>query len=108
MRIQHDIFNTPNKVNLTIEEQATPSDYSSYTDELGSTMPMWRVQTEGYKDGNGQLIGLVSRDAGFLDSPDTEWISSGVNSKGPNAIAIGRHANFFHWGFAASPTFMTE
>src|SRR5690606_38166286 len=51
---------------------------------------------------------LVSRDAGFLDSPDTEWISSGVNSKNPEAVAIGRHGNFFLWGFAASPTFLTD
>ena len=69
---------------------------------------MWRVQTEGYTEGTGQLVGIVSRDAGFLDSPDVEWISGGVNTKGPNAVALGRHGNFFHWGFAASPTYLTE
>ncbi|HEX5051914.1 MAG TPA: protein-disulfide reductase DsbD domain-containing protein [Planctomycetota bacterium] len=106
MRIEHDIFNTPNKVDLTIEERPTPAAYARY--EHTATMPMWRVQTEGYTDGTDQLVGVVSRDSGFLDSPDTEWISSGVNSKNPHAVAIGRHGNFLHWGFAASPTYMTE
>ena len=106
MRIQHDIFQTPNHVTPTIEPQPTPDVYQKVI--ASKTMPMWRVQTEGYTEGNDQLIGLVSRDAGFLDSPDTEWISSGVNSKNPEAVAIGRHGNFFLWGFAASPTFLTE
>lgn len=110
MRMDHDIFRTPNPVKLTIVEQPTPSTYANYPDgrDLGETMPMWRVQTEGYTTSPGQLIGIVSRDAGFLDSPDAEWISGGVNSKGPNAVALGRHGNFFHWGFAVSPSFMTS
>ncbi len=69
---------------------------------------MWRVQTEGYQDGSRQLIGLVSDFNGFLDSPDTEVLSSGVNTKGPSSVAIGRHGNFLQWGFAASPTWMTD
>lgn len=110
MRVQHPIFQTPNAVELTLEERETPSSYANYEEgrALGETMDMWRVQTEGYTEGAGQLVGVVSRDAGFFDSPDTEWISGGVNSKGPNAVAIGRHGNFFHWGFAASPKYMTE
>ncbi|MFT4842064.1 MAG: hypothetical protein ACI8UD_003215 [Planctomycetota bacterium] len=106
MRMQHDLFQTPNQVTLTIAPQPTPAAYKNVVAD--ETMPMWRVQTEGYKDGSKQLIGLVSRDRGFLDSPDTEWISSGVNSKNPNAVAIGRHGNFLLWGFAASPTYLTE
>ena len=74
---------------------------------MGATMPMWRVQTEGYLERNDMLVGVVSSDSGFLDSPDTEWISGGVNTKRPKAVALGRHGNFFHWGFAASPTYMT-
>lgn len=107
--MDHEIFRTPNKVELTITEQPTPTSYANYPEgrTLGKTMPMWRVQTEGYTTHPGQLVGIVSRDAGFLDSPDAEWISGGVNSKGPNAVALGRHGNFFHWGFAASPTYMT-
>ncbi|MFK7768167.1 MAG: protein-disulfide reductase DsbD domain-containing protein [Mariniblastus sp.] len=67
---------------------------------------MWRVQTEGYKDGEGMLIGTVAPN--IDDSPDGEFISGGVNSKGPNSMAIGRQGSYLHWGFAASPTYMTE
>ncbi|NQU47755.1 MAG: hypothetical protein HQ519_03835 [Planctomycetes bacterium] len=110
MRISHDIFNTPNPVQLTITDQPTPPSYVHYPEgrDLPDTIPMWRVQTEGYTTDAGQLIGIVSRDSGFLDSPDAEWISSGANSKGPNAVALGRHGNFFHWGFAVSPNYLTE
>ncbi len=109
MRTDHEIFNHPIKVNLTIENEPTPSSYAHYKEgkDLGESMPMWRVQTEGYATHPGQLVGIVSRNSGFLDSPDTEWISGGVNSKGPEAVAMGRHGNFFHWGFAASPTYLT-
>ncbi len=106
MRVDHDIFHQPHAVELTLEERETPSSYRR--PGLGETMTMWRVQTEGYKDGTDQLIGIVSSDKGFLDSPDTEWISSGVNTKGSRAVALGRHGNFFHWGFAASPTYLTD
>ena len=110
MRMDHPIFNTPHDVDLTIAPEPTPPSYASYPDGqgLGETMPMWRVQTVGYQDGTGQPIGMVSRDAGFDDSPDTEWISSGASLKGPNAVAIGRHGNLFHWGFAASPNHLTD
>lgn len=110
MRIEHDIFRKPNRVAPTIESRPTPASYARYPKgrDLGTSMPMWRVQTEGYLDSRGQLVGVVSRDAGFFDSPDVEWISGGVNSKGPMAVALGRHGNFFHWGFAASPTYLTE
>ncbi|MCR9245171.1 MAG: protein-disulfide reductase DsbD N-terminal domain-containing protein [bacterium] len=106
MRVDHEIFHSPNEVALTIEQRPTPDAYGRYG--LGETMAMWRVQTEGYTEGSNQLIGVVSSNAGFADSPDTEWISGGVNTKRPLAIALGRHGNLFHWGFAASPTYMTE
>ena len=70
-------------------------------------MPMWRVQTKSYEEAE-MMIGLVCRTRGFADSPDTEWISAGENSKGPDGMALGRHGNFFHWGFAACPEDMTE
>ena len=108
MRISHPIFHTPHKVDLTLEERPTPDAYLRSSHPPGDTMPMWRVQTEGYTEGTDQLVGVVSGGDGFLDSPDTEWISGGVNTKAENAVAIGRHGNFFHWGFAVSPTYMTE
>lgn len=67
---------------------------------------MWRVQTEGYSEGKGMLVGTVSYD--LSDAPDGEFISGGQNSKGPDSMAIGRQGSFLHWGFAASPTFMTD
>ena len=51
---------------------------------------------------------MVARPWGFTDSPDCEYISSGVCAKTIDAVAIGRHANFFHWGFSASPQYLTE
>jgi hypothetical protein len=47
--------------------------------------------------------GLVSTLYGFDDSPDAEVIAQGVAGKGPDTVALGRHANFFQWGFSASP-----
>ncbi len=69
---------------------------------------MWRVQTEGYSDGDGMLIGVVSPSKVLDTSPDSEFISSGKNSKGVDSVALGRQGSFFHWGFAASPTYMTD
>ncbi|MFT7630972.1 MAG: hypothetical protein ACI87E_001986 [Mariniblastus sp.] len=91
-----------------MEDRPISETYHSYPEgaDLGETLPMWRVQTEGYKDEQGMLIGTVSYD---LDgSPDGEFISGGMNGKGPNSMAIGRQGNYFHWGFAASPTYMTD
>ncbi|MNX69938.1 hypothetical protein D3C86_1011730 [compost metagenome] len=68
---------------------------------------MWRVQTKGYVSDRGFRIGMVARPWGFEDSPDAESISSGVCAKTLDAVAVGRHGNFFHWGFAASPEYMT-
>ncbi len=52
--------------------------------------------------------GLVTSDAGFLDSPDTEAIAGGIHMKGPGYIAIGRQGHFLLWGFHGSPGDMTE
>ena len=69
---------------------------------------MWKVQTKGYATDKGFRIGLVSRPWGYEDGIDAEYISGGVSQKSLDAIAIGRHGNFFHWGFSASPKYMTE
>jgi hypothetical protein len=68
-------------------------------------MKVWKVH-----DGEFPKIdvGMVSDPFGWEDSPDCEWISSGVNSKGPNSVALGRVGNFFHWGFFGDPSLMTE
>lgn len=111
-RAEHPIFNKPFPVKMTIRMKPTPSDafhYAYYTDEpIPDSIPMWQVQTKGYKTDEGFRVGMVSRPWGFEDSFDAEYISSGVCAKTLDAVAIGRHGNFLHWGFAASPADMTE
>ena len=68
---------------------------------------MWRVQTEGYKDGTGYPAGTVTWSY-LATTPDCEFIASGENQKQPGAVAIGRQGNFMHWGFSASPAHMTD
>lgn len=111
-KAEHPIFHQPFKVKMTIVEKPTPEDALHYAyfinDPIPKTLPMWRVQTRGYKDTEGQAVGMVARPWGYEDSPECESISSGVCAKTLDAVAIGRHGNFFNWGFAASPRFMTE
>lgn len=107
----HPIFKGPFKTKMTVEECPTPEDayhYKYYYDgPIPDKLPMWRVQTKGYQDTHGFPIGMVARPWGYTDSPDAEYISSGVCAKTLDAVAIGRHGNFLHWGFAASPAYMT-
>lgn len=110
MKLKHPIFNTPYKVEMPKEEVELTGNYHARYGgrNLGKSMPMWRIQTEGYRDGKGFPVGLVSGGYGFDNGIDAEWISSGTCDKGIEATAIGRHANFFHWGFAAAPEYLTE
>jgi len=72
-------------------------------------MPMWRVvNADGMDEKNPYLIGMVAHGEGFSDSPDVEVISGGDCLKNAEAVALGRHGNYFMWGFAASPDFMTD
>lgn len=111
-RKEHAIFNGPFPVKMTIRMRPTPSDayhYAYYADgPIPDSIPMWKVQTKGYITDKGFRVGMVSRPWGFEDSPEAEYISSGVCAKTLDAVAIGRHGNFLHWGFAASPADMTE
>ena len=108
----HPIFKGPFRTKLTLEKCPTPEDAFHYTYYYDGPMPdsimMWRVQTKGYKTDEGFPIGMVSRPWGYTDSPDAEYISSGVCAKTLDAVAIGRHGNFLTWGFAASPAYLTE
>ena len=111
-RKEHDIFKGPFSVKMTVETKPTPEDAFHYEYFLGKktpeTLPMWRVQTKGYITDKNFRVGMVARPWGFEDSPDAESISSGVCQKTLDAVAIGRHGNYFHWGFAASPEYMTS
>jgi hypothetical protein len=51
---------------------------------------------------------MVAHGEGFDDSPDAEAISGGVCLKNAEAIALGRHGNYFMWGFSGSPEYMTK
>lgn len=102
---KHEIFTKPLAVKLDLEDRPTPANYRNYPEGagLGPTLPVWKVQTKSYPEVDP---GLVSDDYGFEDSPDAEKITGGLNSKGPGSVAIGRHGNFFLWGFSGSPSEM--
>jgi len=107
----HPIFKGPFKVNIVPEMRPTPANAKEYCPIYGYTLPdemeMWKVQTEATQE-NNLRIGMVSRPGGYTDSPDAEVISGGTCAKSIDAVAIGRHGNFFHWGFAAKPSDLTE
>lgn len=109
---EHPLFQGPFPVKMTLVKKPTPEAMFSYPYSGGSvapdSLPMWRVQRDGYQSHPGVRIGMVSRPGGFEDSPEAEMISGGVSAKSWDAVAIGRHGNFLHWGFAVSPDGMTE
>ena len=106
MALQHSVFQTPYPVEPTFVETATPENYRSYPAgvNLPAKIKTWKVQTKDYPEID---VGLVSSPSGF-DDPDAEVISRGLNSKGPESVAIARHGNFLMWGFFAQPDHMTE
>ena len=112
MRTEHPIFKGPYKVKMTLVDRPTPDGAKEFAPLVGETLPettkMWHVNTKGYMTHPGFKVGMVSRPWGFEDSPEAEWISSGNCMKSIDAMALGRHANFFHWGFAAAPMDMTD
>jgi hypothetical protein len=110
MKLGHPVFSTPNKVKVALEYRPTPPNYRLYFDgrTLPDKLPMLRMQKEGYIDGKGYPPGLVSGGHGFEDADDAEIIANGVNAKSKDSVALGRHGNFFHWGFSASPPDMTD
>lgn len=103
----HPIFNTPYKVTLTEEKQKHKGGvfhYYSGKDAPKEEM-MWRVQNVDHME--GYPPGIVAN-PGFGDSPDAESISGGPCIKSIKATALGRHGNFFQWGYRASPMHLTE
>ncbi|MEG1485334.1 MAG: protein-disulfide reductase DsbD family protein [Bacteroidales bacterium] len=108
----HQIFKGPFAVKIVQQEKPTPTDAYHYkyyyTGKFPDKIQMWQVQTKGYMTNPGFRVGMVSRPWGFTDSPEAESISSGVCAKTLDAVALGRHGNFFFWGFSASPDYMTD
>lgn len=111
MNLQHPIFKGPFKTKITLEKKPTPEDafhYAYFQDgHVPDSVMMWTVNTKGYMNTPDFNIGMVSRPWGYTDSPDCESISSGVCAKTLDAVALGRHGNFFTWGFVGSPMYMT-
>lgn len=109
MALHHPVFQGPFPVSLDRTSIPTPANYGHYHQEqpLGETLDGWMVQ-DAVRDADGKrLFGSVAVNWGFDDTPDGEIISSGVNSKGPYWVAIGRHGNYLMWGFAAGPDALT-
>lgn len=109
----HPIFKGPFKVDITPETRPTPSAAREAAPMYGQVLPaemeMWKVSENSYGDpaNQGIRLGMVSRPGGYLDSPEAEVISGGVSIKTIDAVALGRHGNFFHWGFASDPDGLT-
>lgn len=112
LRGDHPIFQGPLPVDMKYERRIAPSSAISGVEGVTTpgVMDMWRVQTEGYREGGRERYrqGLVAFGDGFEENGDAERIAGGVSDKYRNAVAIGRHGNFFMWGFAADPSYMTE
>jgi hypothetical protein len=104
LALGHQLFHMPLAVDPELEEIPTPAGYTEITidESLGPAMKTWLVQSKDYKP-----VGLVSNLYGFLDSPETEVFAQGIAWKGPDTVALARQANFFMWGFSASPAQMS-
>ena len=104
---EHVVFSTPFEVKPVVENWDTPDNYRRYPGgkELPDKMDVWKVQTSEKKTYGG----VVARSYGFTDSPDAEIIVKGFNrGKEYGAIGIGRQGNVLQWGYASSPSGMTE
>ncbi len=105
----HEIFRKPFPVTITLEDAPTPKSYRAgpLHRTLGASIATWKVQERGWTlespPDSSAIPGMVAYPYGFTDSPDCEFIASGLNMKHINAVAIGRPANFLLWGFHASP-----
>jgi len=99
VRTDHAIFKGPLAVDIRFDKT---NPWEAEADPRG----LWPVQTG--EMGKQNDYGVVSDGYGFEDSPDCERISSGQNSKGPFAVAIGRQANMLQWGFYCAPDRMTD
>jgi len=102
VRLNHEIFTKPLASGAALAEDYKAKDSWQKPYEKGGT---WVVHSGEFPKVD---VGVVSDGYGFEDSPDCERISSGVNSKGPQAVAIGRQANMLQWGFYGAPDRMTE
>ncbi len=106
MRLDHPIFQGPLAPHIEFMEAVVPGNYRMYPEgrDLPDKIQGWKVHEGEFPEID---VGLVSDPYGFEDSPDCEWISGGINSKGPLSMALGRQGNLFLWGFYGDPSRMT-
>ncbi len=109
LRRDHPIFRAPLAVELSLEPLPPPLHYYDWPAgaagaKLGDAIETWTVHRDTYPQID---FGLVSDPYGFEDSPDAEIVAAGLNAKGPRSVALGRHGNWFHWGFVGAPDRMT-
>lgn len=103
---EHKVFNEPFKVEPEVELWDTPGNYRRYPhpENLPDKIEVWRIHKPGKSYG-----GVVVRGYDFGESGDAEVLAPGFNTaKEYGAVAVGRHANFLQWGYAGSPSKMTE
>src|SRR5690606_29375358 len=84
VRTEHPIFQGPlEQVTPSFRMRPTPDGVFNYPSgkDLPKELPMWAVDQVGYLSSPTVRIGLVARGARFNESPDTEYISSGVCQK---------------------------
>ncbi|MFT5223088.1 MAG: hypothetical protein ACI867_001398 [Glaciecola sp.] len=82
-----------------IEVFPTPEHHLSH-DELDVPATLDRIEIVAVPQ---DVAGQVSFGGGFLDSPDTDLIAGGTNTKTHEHFSIARHGRFLQWGFAGTP-----
>jgi hypothetical protein len=108
LRKDHPIFKGPLEPKLELGSVPTPEAYRNHPDgrDLSDELETWKVQAG--KVTKEIDYGFAASPWGFEDSPDAEWIAAGAGCRNPKAMALGRHGNFFLWGFGGDPVQMTE
>ena len=83
MVLDHEIFDKPFNVDIKYDTFPAPNEYGNNGIKPGTPVKVWNVQTKGFSTDKSMRPGLVSMGARFADSPDAEFISSGINHKMP-------------------------
>lgn len=98
LRPDHAIFKSPFAVEYSLEDTATPDNFKMFEPSIGDTIPTFPIFAKRFGE-----PGLVTSNHGFEDVPDAERILGGINMKGPQYAAVGRHGSIVMWGFQGMP-----
>jgi hypothetical protein len=91
----HAIFRGPYPVTPTLTRETNP-----YTKRPIDAWVVHQKLTNRY--------GVASSAEHFRGAADSEIIAGGINQKGDRGISLVREAHTFYWGFAGTPTQMTD